>query len=122
MKESEGFVYPQLLRCQGQEAGMSRWPTWDVTLSGRRPKAKTPGDLNKIHHVTEIALRCQLGTGSKRCHSNVFELMDAQRHSWQDFTKEYNSCQHKVELQSHPYVAKALTIYLNKSLVDCVTL
>lgn len=86
MKESEGFVYPQLLRCQGQEAGMSRWPTWDVTLSGRRPKGKTPGDLNKIHHITEIALRCQLGTGSKRCHSNAFELMDAQRHSWQDFT------------------------------------
>lgn len=66
MKESEGFVYPELLGCQGQEAGVSLWPTWDVTLSGGRPKGKTLRDLNAIRRVIETALGCQLGGGSKK--------------------------------------------------------
>lgn len=41
-EESEGFVSPQRLWCQGQEAGRGLLPTWEVMSSGASPMSKPP--------------------------------------------------------------------------------
>lgn len=52
MKESEGFVCPELLWRPGEGAGRVHQPTWEVVLSGWRPKGKPSGSrYDRSRHI-----------------------------------------------------------------------
>lgn len=77
MKESEGFVCPELLRRPGEGAGRVHRPTWECCRAGGQKE--NPQGLNKTDHVIEydVTDSAQEETsGCRPCQSRG-ELIDA---------------------------------------------